>query len=95
MLGGYRKILPLPFFSPSAAQRSFCQTHSHCSHFFGGISIHFPHTTRRKLTEGVLDADRLDRTRFREFLHNSFEMTDDILLDRVFKRFDQVTSEYI
>ncbi len=30
------------------------------------------------------------KKKIREFLHNSFDMTDDILLDRVFKRFDQV-----
>jgi len=30
----------------------------------------------------LANQDRLDRTKFREFLHNSFEMTDDILLDR-------------
>jgi Ca2+-binding EF-hand superfamily protein len=41
----------------------------------------------RKLTEGV-DIDKMDRTRFREFLHNAFDMTDDILLDRIFKYFD-------
>ena len=33
----------------------------------------------------VLDTDKLDRGRFREFLHNAFDMTDDILLDRIFK----------
>ncbi len=49
----------------------------------------------RKLTEGVIDVDRLDRTRFREFLHNAFDMTDDILLDRVFKRFDSDNDGYI
>lgn len=37
----------------------------------------------------------MDRTRFREFLHNAFDMTDDILLDRVFKRFDADNDGYI
>ena len=36
-------------------------------------------------TMQVLDTDKLDRGRFREFLHNAFDMTDDILLDRIFK----------
>ena len=48
----------------------------------------------RKLSEGA-EVDRLDRTRFREFLHNGFDMTDDILLDRVFKRFDADNDGYI
>ena len=48
----------------------------------------------RKLSEGI-EIDRLDRTRFREFLHNGFDMTDDILLDRVFKRFDQDNDGYV
>lgn len=41
----------------------------------------------RRLATINNDVDRLDRTRFREFLHNAFDMTDDILLDRIFKRF--------
>ena len=48
----------------------------------------------RKLSEGV-EIDRLDRTRFREFLHNAFDMTDDILLDRIFKRFDQDNDGFV
>ena len=52
-------------------------------------------TLYRKLTEGMIDVDRLDRTRFREFLHNAFDMTDDILLDRIFKRFDADNDGYI
>ena len=31
----------------------------------------------------------------REFLHNAFDMTDDILLDRVFKRFDADNDGYV
>lgn len=37
----------------------------------------------------------MDRTRFREFLHNAFDMTDDILLDRIFKRFDADNDGFI
>ncbi|CAF1441792.1 unnamed protein product [Adineta steineri] len=35
------------------------------------------------------DKNTIDRTRFRDILHNTFEMTDDILMDRVFKVFDR------
>ena len=45
-------------------------------------------TLYRKLSTGI-DLDRMDRSRFREFLHNAFDMTDDILLDRIFKYFDE------
>ena len=45
-------------------------------------------TLYRKLSEGI-EIDRMDRSRFREFLHNAFDMTDDILLDRIFKYFDE------
>ncbi|CAF1082749.1 unnamed protein product [Adineta steineri] len=34
-------------------------------------------------------SDRIDRPRFRDVLHNTFDMTDDILMDRVFKAFDR------
>ena len=48
----------------------------------------------RKLSVGI-DIDKLDRTRFREFLHNAFDMTDDILLDRIFKFFDDDNDGFI
>ena len=32
--------------------------------------------------------ERMDRKVFRQFLHGSFNMTDDILLDRIFKYFN-------
>ena len=41
------------------------------------------------------ETDKLDRGRFREFLHNAFDMTDDILLDRIFKYFDSDNDGYI
>ncbi|CAF1421265.1 unnamed protein product [Adineta steineri] len=47
--------------------------------------IHSRHTW--KLENKNLDT--IDRTRFRDILHNTFEMTDDILMDRVFKVFDR------
>ena len=36
------------------------------------------------------DLDSMDRNTFREFLHDVFNMTDDILMDRIFKYFDTV-----
>ena len=30
----------------------------------------------------MFNSDRIDRTRFRDILHNTFDMTDDILMDR-------------
>ena len=36
------------------------------------------------------DLDSMDRNTFREFLHDVFNMTDDILMDRIFKYFDMV-----
>ena len=43
----------------------------------------------------MVDLDKMDRSRFREFLHNAFDMTDDILLDRIFKYFDSDNDGYI
>ena len=51
-------------------------------------------TLYRKLSEGA-EVDKMDRTRFREFLHNAFDMTDDILLDRIFKYFDDDNDGFI
>lgn len=45
-------------------------------------------TIFRHLTKGG-DKDKIDRNRFRDILHNTFDMTDDILMDRVFKAFDR------
>jgi Ca2+-binding EF-hand superfamily protein len=45
-------------------------------------------TIFRHLAKGG-DKDKIDRNRFRDILHNSFDMTDDILMDRVFKAFDR------
>jgi len=45
-------------------------------------------TIFRHLAKGG-DKDKIDRNRFRDILHNTFDMTDDILMDRVFKAFDR------
>ncbi|UJR26799.1 hypothetical protein I4U23_008112 [Adineta vaga] len=45
-------------------------------------------TIFRHLTKSG-DKDKIDRPRFRDVLHNTFDMTDDILMDRVFKAFDR------
>ncbi|XP_014675016.1 PREDICTED: EF-hand calcium-binding domain-containing protein 1-like isoform X1 [Priapulus caudatus] len=44
----------------------------------------------RKLTP-----EKLDRTKFRDVLHNTFNMTDDILMDRVFKAFDKDNDSFV
>lgn len=38
---------------------------------------------------------KLDRVRFRDMLHQHFDMTDDILLDRVFRAFDKDSDNYV
>ncbi|KAM3596874.1 uncharacterized protein V6R79_022032 [Siganus canaliculatus] len=40
-------------------------------------------------------ASGLDRERFRNILHNSFDMTDDILMDRVFRTFDKDNDSFV
>ncbi|RDD38572.1 EF-hand calcium-binding domain-containing protein 1 [Trichoplax sp. H2] len=42
-----------------------------------------------------LTSVKLDRTKFRDVLHNYFNMTDDILMDRVFRAFDNDNDSYI
>nr|XP_033787034.1 EF-hand calcium-binding domain-containing protein 1 [Geotrypetes seraphini] len=37
----------------------------------------------------------LDRNKFRNILHNTFEMTDDMIMDRVFRAFDKDNDSYI
>ena len=37
----------------------------------------------------------MDRNTFREFLHDAFNMTDDILMDRIFKFFDTLNNGLI
>ena len=41
------------------------------------------------------EIDRMNRNTFREFLHNVFKMTDDILMDRIFKYFDSLNNGLI
>jgi len=38
---------------------------------------------------------KLERIKFRDILHNSFGMTDDMLMDRVFRAFDQDNDGYV
>ena len=37
----------------------------------------------------------MDRKRFREFLHDNFEMTDDVIMDRIFKYFNRIPTDDI
>ncbi|KAA0710419.1 EF-hand calcium-binding domain-containing protein 1 [Triplophysa tibetana] len=45
--------------------------------------------TERKVGHG------LDRLNFRHILHNTFDMTDDMMMDRVFRAFDKDNDSYI
>lgn len=38
--------------------------------------------------DAITKAGKLDRLRFREFLHSSFELTEDLMLDLIFRAFD-------
>ena len=38
---------------------------------------------------------KLDRPKFRDLLHNQFDMTDDLIMDRVFKAFDKDNDSYV
>ncbi|KAJ8024456.1 EF-hand calcium-binding domain-containing protein 1 [Holothuria leucospilota] len=40
-------------------------------------------------------AGKLDRSQFRDVLHATFKMTDDMILDRVFRAFDEDSDSYI
>ncbi|XP_057293994.1 calaxin-like isoform X2 [Hydractinia symbiolongicarpus] len=57
-------------------------------------STHFSRTEVEKLL-GIFkelvpnQKNKMDRTKFRTVLHNTFQMTDDILMDRIFRAFDQ------
>lgn len=55
---------------------------------------HFTNVEIEKLFQLYRDhsehLDSMDRNTFREFLHDIFNMTDDILMDRIFKFFDTV-----
>ena len=37
----------------------------------------------------------MDRQMFREFLHDKLNMTDDIIMDRIFKYFNKVSTDDI
>lgn len=60
---------------------------------------HFNQTEVEKLTEMYQDlvgcAEKMDRGMFRDILHQKFDMTEDILMDRVFKAFDTDSDSYI
>ena len=52
------------------------------------LQIMFRKTLRPK-------TDKLDRGKFRDVLHNTFDMTDDMLMDRVFRVFDKDNDGFI
>ena len=37
----------------------------------------------------------MDRKKFRQFLHDNFNMTDDVIMDRIFKYFNKVSTDDI
>ena len=37
----------------------------------------------------------MDRKKFRQFLHDNFNMTDDVIMDRIFKYFNKVATDDI
>ena len=37
----------------------------------------------------------MDRKMFREFLHDNLDMTDDVIMDRIFKYFNRVSTDDI
>ena len=37
----------------------------------------------------------MDRKRFREFLHDKLGMTEDIIMDRIFKHFNKISTDDI
>ena len=37
----------------------------------------------------------MDRKKFRQFLHDNFSMTDDVIMDRIFKYFNKVSTDDI
>lgn len=53
---------------------------------------HFTHIEVERLfqlyRDNAIKLDAMDRNTFREFLHDAFNMTEDILMDRIFKFFD-------
>ena len=38
---------------------------------------------------------KVDRKKFRQFLHDNFNMTDDVIIDRIFKYFNKVSTDDI
>ena len=38
---------------------------------------------------------KMDRKKFCQFLHDNFNMTDDVILDRIFKYFNKVANDNI
>jgi Ca2+-binding EF-hand superfamily protein len=39
--------------------------------------------------QSILKVGKVDRMRFREILHSAFDITDDVMLDRVYRVFDK------
>ncbi|XP_045168994.1 calaxin-like [Mercenaria mercenaria] len=55
----------------------------------------FKEFTKAQTIEVKRGKGGLDRNRFRDILHQHFEMTDDVLMDKVFRAFDSDNDGYI
>ena len=85
--------------------RSLCESHAKSLLTKGGPSSSKT-PTKEEAMKGALSAGKssdannkkartLTRTQFREILHRVFEMTEDLLMDRIFKTFDRTNDSLI
>ena len=60
-------------------------------------STHFTREETEKLLYKyrAITSDRIDRVKFRDLLHDTFGMSDDFFMDRVFRAFDKDTDGYL
>lgn len=66
-----------------------CKTSS--QKHFSKVEVEHLVTCYQKLVEG----NKMERSQFRDLLHQRFDMTEDILMDRVFKAFDKDSDSFI
>ncbi|ELU15013.1 hypothetical protein CAPTEDRAFT_207746 [Capitella teleta] len=76
-----------------SARREFHAVMMRCRKAVDRKNIHYVSKFEIECLLGLYKAacskGKMDRNRFRDFLHREFSMTDDILMDRVFKAFDK------
>ena len=85
--------------SPSLRLRSCLTSILHCIFVWSHLYLYLISSVIEVLFElyrqHTEEIDRMNRNTFREFLHNVFKMTDDILMDRIFKYFDSLNNGLI